>query len=104
MTVNGITEDEYRALCLKAFENLREDTTVTMDDVDSILTWCLPEFKEVADRTLRLRLDSAMTVIAVLVTRLGGTATITADDLMGRRPATRAEHHPDGSMTLRSSR
>lgn len=40
----GLTQDEWRRLCLRAFENLPSDTTVTMEDVDAILTWCLPEY------------------------------------------------------------
>lgn len=40
----GLPQDEYRRLCMRAFENLPTDTTVTMDDVDAILTWCLPEY------------------------------------------------------------
>lgn len=40
----GLTQDEYRRLCLRAFENLPADTAVTMDDVDAVLTWCLPEY------------------------------------------------------------
>jgi hypothetical protein len=43
-TIHGLSQDEYRRLCLLAFENLPTDTTVTMDDVDAILTWCLPEY------------------------------------------------------------
>ena len=40
----GVTADEYRKLCLRAFENLPPDTAVTIGDVDSILTWCLPDY------------------------------------------------------------
>lgn len=40
----GITMDDYQKLCLRAFENLPTDTSVTIGDVDSILTWCLPEY------------------------------------------------------------
>jgi hypothetical protein len=43
-THNDLTQDEWRQLCLRAFENLQTDTTVTMGDVDAILTWCLPEY------------------------------------------------------------
>lgn len=39
----GITMRQYQALCLHAFLNLRSDTQVSIDDVDSILTWCVPE-------------------------------------------------------------
>lgn len=42
MTVPGRNDDEWRRLCLKAFENLPADTKVTLNDVDAILTWCLP--------------------------------------------------------------
>lgn len=44
MTSHELTQDEYRRLCLRAFENLPTDSTVTMEDVDAILTWCLPEY------------------------------------------------------------
>jgi hypothetical protein len=44
LTANGLTQDQWRRLCLRAFENLATDTPVTMDDVDAILTWCLPEY------------------------------------------------------------
>jgi hypothetical protein len=39
-----LTQDEYVRLCRKAFGNLPGDTTVTFDDVDAILAWCLPEW------------------------------------------------------------
>lgn len=39
---NGLTQDDWRRLCMRAFDNLPTDTTVTMDDIDAILTWCLP--------------------------------------------------------------
>jgi hypothetical protein len=44
--MDELTPDQYRRLCLRAFENLPADTPVTMDDVDAILTWCLPEYDE----------------------------------------------------------
>jgi hypothetical protein len=40
----GITMSDYQKLCLRAFENLPADTSVTIGDVDSVLTWCLPDF------------------------------------------------------------
>jgi hypothetical protein len=40
----GITLSKYTKLCLSAFENLPADTGVTIDDIDSVLTWCLPEY------------------------------------------------------------
>jgi len=59
-------QEAWRRLCLKAFENLLSDTTVTMDDVDSILTWCMPlhlipstevvEIEEDAARVTALRI------------------------------------------------
>lgn len=41
--MNNLSAAEWNALCVKAFENLPRDTTVTLDDVDAILAWCLPE-------------------------------------------------------------
>ena len=35
---------------MRAFENLPTDTTVTMDDVDAILTWCLPEYDDMQSK------------------------------------------------------
>jgi hypothetical protein len=46
LTSSGLTQDQWRRLCLRAFENLPTDTQVTMEDVDSILTWCLPAYDE----------------------------------------------------------
>jgi hypothetical protein len=40
----GVAADEYRKLCLRAFENLPSGTAVTTGDVDSVLTWCLPAY------------------------------------------------------------
>lgn len=45
--IHGMTMDQYRRLCLRAFENLETDTPVTMEDVDAILTWCLPEYDRI---------------------------------------------------------
>jgi hypothetical protein len=45
MTI-GLTDDQYRRLCLRAFENLPSDTQVTLNDIDAILTWCLPEYDD----------------------------------------------------------
>jgi hypothetical protein len=53
-TASGLTQDQYRRLCLRAFENLRSDTQVTMDDVDAILTWCLPVYDEMKAENTRL--------------------------------------------------
>ncbi|MEV4255030.1 hypothetical protein AB0J52_17900 [Spirillospora sp. NPDC049652] len=39
-----LTNDEYHRLCVTAFENLPTDTAVTMEDLDAIFTWCLPEY------------------------------------------------------------
>jgi hypothetical protein len=49
VTAGGLTQDQWRRLCLRAFENLPADTQVTMDDVDAILTWCLPLHDEHED-------------------------------------------------------
>lgn len=38
----GLTQDEWQHLCHAAFENLSTTTTCTVNDVDSILTWCIP--------------------------------------------------------------
>jgi hypothetical protein len=46
LTSSGLTQDQWRRLCLRAFENLPTDTQVTIEDVDSILTWCLPAYDE----------------------------------------------------------
>jgi hypothetical protein len=46
LTSSGLTQDQWRRLCLRAFENLPTDTQVTMEDVDSILTWCLPAYDD----------------------------------------------------------
>lgn len=35
--------DAWRRLCLTAYENLTSDTTVTMGEVDAILTWTMPD-------------------------------------------------------------
>lgn len=45
-TTGGLSQDQWRRLCLLAFENLPADTPVTMNDVDAILTWCLPEYDD----------------------------------------------------------
>lgn len=44
--LTGLTQDQYRRLCLRAFGNLPSDTPVTMDDVDAILCWVLPEYDD----------------------------------------------------------
>jgi len=46
LTSSSLTQDQWRRLCLRAFENLPADTQVTMGDVDAILTWCLPAYDE----------------------------------------------------------
>lgn len=38
----------WRALCMKAFDNLPKNTVVTYGDVDAILTWCLPNLAPLA--------------------------------------------------------
>jgi hypothetical protein len=38
---------QWALLCQRAFENLPTDTSVTFDDVDAILTWCLPDYERV---------------------------------------------------------
>jgi len=45
-TATGLTQDQYRRLCLRAFGNLPSGTQATMDDVDAILAWCLPEYDD----------------------------------------------------------
>jgi hypothetical protein len=57
-TYYGLTQDEWRKLCLTAFENLTSDTTITMNDVDAILTWCIPEYEAIKKgRSLSLKYD-----------------------------------------------
>lgn len=46
----GITMGDYQKLCMRAFENLPADTGVTIDDVDSVLTWCLPEYNRMKQK------------------------------------------------------
>lgn len=44
-TVEG--QKQWARLCQHAFENLPADTMVTFEDVDAILTWCLPEYDRI---------------------------------------------------------
>lgn len=37
----------WARLCQHAFENLPTNTTVTFEDVDAILTQCLPEYDRI---------------------------------------------------------
>ncbi len=60
-----MTQDEWRRLCLRAFENLPRDTAVTMDDVDAILTWCLPAYDDALAAAGRLHPKGASTEWAV---------------------------------------
>lgn len=46
-TVYDLTQDEWRHLCQAAFENLPTNTTITMTDIDAILTWCLPIYHDI---------------------------------------------------------
>jgi hypothetical protein len=46
VNIIGITDTQFAVLCSKAFENLPTDTSITIDDVDAILTWVLPNYKE----------------------------------------------------------
>lgn len=38
-------QQRWATLCQRAFENLPSDTSITLHDVDAILTWCLPEYE-----------------------------------------------------------
>lgn len=42
----GITYKQFAVLLAMATENLPTNTTVTVDDIDAILTWVLPEYRE----------------------------------------------------------
>jgi hypothetical protein len=42
----GITQRQYAVLMAKAFENLPTDTDITVDDIDAILCWVLPDYRD----------------------------------------------------------
>lgn len=46
MTSLGITYRQFAVLLAKATENLPADTPVTTEDIDAILTWVLPDYRE----------------------------------------------------------
>ena len=90
---SGLTQDQWRRLCQRAFENLATDTTVTMNDVDAILTWCLPEYNEMRlpDRAASLRTTAAFIEHVTTVHGFGGPDALT-DAVAIPSPATRAYH------------
>lgn len=44
-----ITYNQYAKLLASAFENLSTNTEVTIDQVDAILTQCLPLYKDMIE-------------------------------------------------------
>ncbi len=42
----GITQQQYAMLLALATENLPTNTVVTVDDIDAILTWVLPDYRK----------------------------------------------------------
>lgn len=45
MSEKDLTPDQWRRLCLTAYENLPADTTITFGEIDAILTWCIPQYE-----------------------------------------------------------
>jgi len=43
----GITQTHWENLCQAAFENLPTNANVTFNDIDSILTWCIPLYLDI---------------------------------------------------------